>query len=157
LARYAQKLPPGQLVEVVRNRWPGAIVPNWPMVRSGENGLVYRPGEDAIGPIERGMRVNEQIRISPVRVINAEGVMLGVMPTSKALEAAREAGLDLVEVAANERPPVCKIIDFGKFKYTQKKKLTKQKQHQVHIKEIRVRPKTGDHDIEVKVKRARIP
>ena len=81
--------------------------------------------------------------------------MLGVMPTSKALEAAREAGLDLVEVAPNERPPVCKIIDFGKFKYTQKKKLSKQKQHQVHIKEIRVRPKTGDHDIEVKVKRAR--
>ena len=81
--------------------------------------------------------------------------MLGVMPTSKALEAAREAGLDLVEVAPNERPPVCKIIDYGKFKYTQKKKLSKQKQHQVHVKEIRVRPKTGDHDIEVKVKRAK--
>jgi len=113
------------------------------------------PEEDAIGPIERGLRVNEQIRISPVRVINAEGVMLGVMPTSKALEAAREAALDLVEVAPNERPPVCKIIDYGKFKYTQKKKAGKQKQHQVHIKEIRVRPKTGDHDIEVKVKRAR--
>ena len=66
--------------------------------------------------------MNEQIRISPVRVINAEGAMLGVMPTSKALEAAREAGMDLVEVAPNERPPVCKIIDYGKFKYTQKKK-----------------------------------
>ena len=89
-----------------------------------------------------------------MRVINAEGAMLGVMPTSKALEAAREAGLDLVEVAPNERPPVCKIIDYGKFKYTQKKKLSKQKQHQVQVKEIRVRPKTGDHDIEVKVKRA---
>ncbi|APW60774.1 translation initiation factor IF-3 [Paludisphaera borealis] len=101
------------------------------------------------------MRVNEQIRISPVRVINAEGGMLGVMPTNKALEAAREVGMDLVEVAPNERPPVCKIIDFGKFKYTQKKRLSKQKQHQVQIKEIRVRPKTGDHDIEVKVKRAR--
>jgi translation initiation factor IF-3 len=99
--------------------------------------------------------VNEQIRISPVRVINAEGVMLGVMPTSKAMESAREAGMDLVEVAPNERPPVCKIIDYGKFKYTQKKKLSKQKQHQVQVKEIRVRPKTGDHDIEVKVKRAR--
>ena len=99
--------------------------------------------------------MNEQIRISPVRVINAEGVMLGVMPTSKAMEAAREAGMDLVEVAPNERPPVCKIIDYGKFKYTQKKKLSKQKQHQVQVKEIRVRPKTGDHDIEVKVKRAR--
>jgi translation initiation factor IF-3 len=123
--------------------------------RSSEFYQSLVPGEDAIGPIERGLRVNEQIRISPVRVINAEGAMLGVMPTSKALEASREAGLDLVEVAPNERPPVCKIIDYGKFKYTQKKKLSKQKQHQVHVKEIRVRPKTGDHDIEVKVKRAK--
>ena len=104
---------------------------------------------------DQHQRVNEQIRISPVRVINAEGAMLGVMPTSKALEAAREAGMDLVEVAPNERPPVCKVIDYGKFKYTQKKKLSKQKQHQIQVKEIRVRPKTGDHDIEVKVKRAR--
>ena len=63
--------------------------------------------------------------------------------------------MDLVEVAPNERPPVCKIIDYGKFKYTQKKKLSKQKQHQIQVKEIRVRPKTGEHDIEVKVKRAR--
>ena len=117
--------------------------------------LFLVPEEDVIGPIERGLRVNEQIRISPVRVINAEGAMLGVMPTSKALETAREAGMDLVEVAPNERPPVCKIIDYGKFKYTQKKKLSKQKQHQIQVKEIRVRPKTGEHDIEVKVKRAR--
>jgi len=123
--------------------------------RFGEGSRVLVPEEDVIGPIERGLRVNEQIRISPVRVINAEGAMLGVMPTSKALEAAREAGMDLVEVAPNERPPVCKVIDYGKFKYTQKKKLSKQKQHQIQVKEIRVRPKTGDHDIEVKVKRAR--
>lgn len=105
--------------------------------------------------IERTLRVNEQIRISPVKVINAEGAMLGTMPTGKAMELAREAGLDLVEVAPSERPPVCKIMDFGKFKYSQKKRASKQKQHQVHVKEIRVRPKTGDHDIEVKVKRAR--
>ena len=121
-----------------------------------------RPGEDAIGPIDRternadrGQRVNEQIRITPVRVISADGTMLGILPTGKAMELAREAGLDLVEVAANERPPVCKIMDYGKFKYEQKKKTSKQKTHQVQIKEIRVRPKTGDHDIEVKVKRAR--
>ncbi len=111
-----------------------------------------RPREDAI---DKNHRVNEQIRISPVRVINAEGVVLGVMPTGKAMEIARENGLDLVEVAPNDRPPVCKIMDFGKFKYDQKKKVTKQKQHQVHIKEIRVRPKTGDHDIDVKVRHAR--
>lgn len=81
--------------------------------------------------------------------------MLGVLPTGKAMELAREAGMDLVEVAANERPPVCKIMDYGKFKYQQKIKTKKQKTHQIQIKEIRVRPKTGDHDIEVKVKRAR--
>jgi translation initiation factor IF-3 len=101
------------------------------------------------------LRVNEQIRISPVRLINAEGVAVGVLPTGKALETAHEAGLDLVEVAPNERPPVCRIMDYGKFKYQQKKRTSKQKQHQVQTKEIRVRPKTGDHDIEVKVKRAR--
>ena len=110
------------------------------------------PGE---GTIDRNLRVNEQIRISPVRVINAEGVMLGVMPTGKAMESAREAGMDLVEVAANERPPVCKIMDFGKFKYSQKKRASKQKQHQVQVKEIRVRPKTGDHDVETKANQAR--
>jgi translation initiation factor IF-3 len=120
------------------------------------------PEEDDIGPTdrternaERGFRINEQIRISPVRVINAEGAMLGVLPTGKAMEAAREAGLDLVEVAPNERPPVCKIMDYGKFKYEQKKRSSKQKTHQVQVKEIRVRPKTGEHDIDVKVKRAR--
>jgi translation initiation factor IF-3 len=128
-----------------------------PLVGSGQPVAAARvlapcPREDTI---DRNLRVNEQIRISPVRVINAEGAMLGVMPTGKAMEAAREAGLDLVEVAPNERPPVCKIMDFGKFKYSQKKRASKQKQHQVQVKEIRVRPKTGDHDIEVKVKRAR--
>src|SRR5262249_33440894 len=120
--------------------------------RSASQGPEHVPGEDAI---DRTQRVNEQIRISPVRVINAEGAMLGVMPTGKALETARETGQDLVEVAPNERPPVCKIMDYGKFKYEQKKPTHKQKQHQTQIKEIRVRPKTGDHDIEVKVKRAR--
>jgi translation initiation factor IF-3 len=90
-----------------------------------------------------------------VRVISAEGNMLGILPTGKALEQARELGLDLVEVAPNERPPVCKIMDYGKYKYEQKKRTSKQKTHQVQVKEIRVRPKTGDEDIRVKVKRAR--
>ena len=88
-------------------------------------------------------------------MIGADGSQLGVMPTAKAQELAREAMMDLVEVAPNERPPVCKIMDFGKFKYDQKKRVQKQKQHQVQVKEIRVRPKTGDEDIRVKVKKAR--
>lgn len=99
--------------------------------------------------------MNEQIRISPVRVISAEGEQLGIMPTDQALAAAREAELDLVEVAPNERPPVCRIMDFGKFKYQQKKRQHRSQAHHSKIKEIRVRPKTGDHDIDVKVHRAR--
>lgn len=105
--------------------------------------------------IERNLRVNEQIRISPLRVVDAEGQQLGIITREAALAAARQAGLDLVEVAPAERPPVCRIMDFGKFKYEQKKKAHKQKTHHVHIKEIRVRPKTGDHDITVKVNHAR--
>lgn len=101
-------------------------------------------------------RINEQIRISPVRLIGANGEMLGVVPTVQALDLAREAQLDLVEVAATERPPVCKIMDFGKFKFLQKQKLKdKTKSHQQKLKEIRLRPKTGDHDIDTKVNQAR--
>lgn len=82
--------------------------------------------------------------------------MIGVLATAEALKIAMEAGLDLVEVAPTERPPVCRILDYGKFKYEQKKKQAKnQKTHQVQIKEIRLRPKIGDHDIEFKVKHAR--
>jgi translation initiation factor IF-3 len=77
------------------------------------------------------------------------------MPTSQALEMAREAQLDLVEVAAQERPPVCKIMDYGKFRYQQSHKQKKSKTHQQRLKEIRVRPKTGDHDIDTKVNQAR--
>lgn len=82
--------------------------------------------------------------------------MIGVLATAEAMKIAMEAGLDLVEVAPTERPPVCRILDYGKFKYEQKKKQAKnQKTHQVQIKEIRLRPKIGDHDIEFKVKHAR--
>ena len=98
--------------------------------------------------------MNDAIRITPIRLIGAEGEQLGIVPTAQAMEMAREAGMDLVEVADKERPPVCKIMDYGKFKYAQSKK-THQKTHQQKLKEIRVRPKTGDHDIETKVNQAR--
>jgi translation initiation factor IF-3 len=90
-----------------------------------------------------------------VRVISDEGAQLGVIPTIEALDRAREAGLDLVEVAPNESPPVCRIMDFGKFKYQQKKKHHKTHVHHAKIKEVRLRPKTGEHDIEFKVAQAR--
>jgi len=104
---------------------------------------------------ERGPRINEQIRITPIRLIGASGEALGVVPTAQALEMARDLGLDLVEVAPHEKPPVCKIVDYGKLKYEQSRKKDKAKSHQQKLKEIRVRPKTGDHDIETKVNQAR--
>jgi translation initiation factor IF-3 len=99
--------------------------------------------------------MNEQIRISPVRLIGTDGEQLGVVPTSQALEKAREAGLDLVEMAADERPPVCKILDYSKMRFEASQKNGKNKVRPQKLKEIRVRPKTGDHDIETKVTQAR--
>jgi translation initiation factor IF-3 len=107
-------------------------------------------------PPDRGQRLNEQIRISPIRLIGANGEQLGLVPTAQALEKAREAGLDLVEVAADERPPVCKILDYGKMRFENSQKNNKgHKVRQQKLKEIRVRPKTGVHDIETKVAQAR--
>lgn len=104
---------------------------------------------------DRGLRCNDQIRISPVRLIGAQGEQLGIVPTAQALDMAREAGQDLVEVAPNERPPVCKILDYGKLRYQQSRKGNKaSKVHQQKLKEIRVRPKTGDHDVDTKINQA---
>ncbi|WP_145222281.1 translation initiation factor IF-3 [Gimesia alba] len=106
--------------------------------------------------IETTQRLNDQIRISPVRVIDQDGEQLGVIPTAEALKLAMEANLDLVEVASDAKPPVCRIMDYGKLKYERKKKTSKNtKQHQVQLKEIRMRPKIGKHDIEFKLKSAR--
>src|SRR5439155_6673672 len=107
-------------------------------------------------PPDRGPRMNEQIRISPVRRVGAGGEQLGLVPTAQALEKAREAGLDLVEVAADERPPVCKILDYGKMRFANSQKGSKTgKVRQQKVKEIRLRPKTGDHDVDTKVAQAR--
>src|SRR5438876_8070008 len=100
--------------------------------------------------------MNEQIRISPIRLIGPEGEQLGVIPTVQALDKARAAGLDLVEVAADERPPVCKILDYGKMRFANSQKGNKtRKVRQQKLKEIRLRPKTGDHDLETKAFQAR--
>ncbi len=103
------------------------------------------------------LRTNEQIRVPSVRVINAEGEQLGVIATFEALRIARNDGLDLVEVAPKENPPVCRILDYGKFKYQQQKKehKSRKKQHVNELKELRLRPKTDKHDLGIKVNRAR--
>ena len=93
----------------------------------------------------QGPRINHQIRIRQVRVIDEENKQLGIMETADALALAVHKQLDLVEIAPNQRPPVCRIMDFGKFKYEEKKKeqASRRKQHQVQVKELRVRPAIG--------------
>jgi len=101
-------------------------------------------------------RINDRIRVPRVKVVDENGVMLGEMPTLQAVQIARERGYDLVEVAAEARPPVCKLLDYGKYKYEQKKKQkkSKSKQHVQQVKEVRLRPLTDDHDLMTKLKKA---
>jgi translation initiation factor IF-3 len=102
------------------------------------------------------VRINQRIRVPEIRVIGEDGEMLGIMTTSDALRRAQEKGLDLVEVNPKADPPVCKILDFGKYKYDEKKKAreAKRKQSVVEIKEIKLRPKTDDHDLQFKTRAA---
>jgi translation initiation factor IF-3 len=94
--------------------------------------------------------------VPEVRVINNDGEQLGVMATDKAIEIAEEQGLDLVEVSPTASPPVCRIVDYGKYKYEKNKRLrqSKKKQHTIHVKEIKLRPKTEEHDYQFKKKHA---
>jgi len=122
---------------------------------SGEGGL---SGDDR-GAKQRAMepRVNRRIRVPEVRVILDDGEQLGVMSTLDALRRAEDMGLDLVEVSPMAKPPVCKIMDYGKFKYQQKRKTAdaKKKQSVIELKEVKFRPKTDVHDFDVKVNRLR--
>ncbi|MFH1700067.1 MAG: translation initiation factor IF-3 [Candidatus Zixiibacteriota bacterium] len=103
------------------------------------------------------IRVNERIRVSPIRLIGPDSEQVGIIPTAEALERAREAGLDLVEVSPTARPPVCRILDYGKYKYNLAKKAadSKKKQHSISIKGMRYRPKTEEHDYQFKLKHVR--
>jgi translation initiation factor IF-3 len=107
--------------------------------------------------VQQQYRINQQIRIPEVRVIDAEGGQLGIIPTDQARRMADEKGLDLVEVAPDARPPVCKIMDYGKFRYTLKKKEhdAKKKSHATQLKEIRLRPKIDKHDRDFKLNQAK--
>jgi translation initiation factor IF-3 len=107
--------------------------------------------------INEKVRVNRQIRISPVRVISPDGEQLGILPIERAMEIAEEQGLDLVEVAPLARPPVCRIMDYGKFKYEEQRQAreARKKQHHVQLKEVKMRPGIEDHDFDFKVRHAR--
>lgn len=119
-----------------------------------------RNGGQALSSIDRerrGPRINRQIRISPVRVIGPDGAQLGVLPVDEALGMAQEKGLDLVEVAPTARPPVVKIMDYGKYKFEEAKaaRAARKKQHVIHLKEVKFRPGIDDHDFEFKTRHAR--
>jgi len=106
--------------------------------------------------IQKNPRVNNQIKLSQIRLIDENGQNLGIVETDKALEIAREKGLDLIEIAPNVRPPVCRIMDYGKYQYqkSREERQQKTKQKKIEIKGVRISLRTGQHDLEVKVKQA---
>lgn len=103
------------------------------------------------------MRVNRQIRVPKVRLIDEEGQQVGVVSLSEALQRAEDAELDLVEVVPTASPPVCKILNYGKYRYdqTKREKESKKAQHQVKVKEVKVKPNINEHDLQTKVRQAR--
>lgn len=111
----------------------------------------------AVQSDNKGPRVNEQIRISPIRLVGADGEQVGVVPIDQARQMADEKGLDLVEVAPMARPPVVKLMDYGKYRFEQAKaaRAAKKKQHTVQVKEVKYRPGISDHDFEFKTRHAR--
>ena len=104
--------------------------------------------------IAKRINVNRRIRAKEVRLIDPDGKQLGVLPLMEALETAQSHGLDLVEVSPNVSPPVCRIMDYGRYKYQQNKKLqeAKKRQSTFQVKEIKIRPMTGEHDLQVKIR-----
>lgn len=106
--------------------------------------------------ISKEMRMNEEIRVKEVRLLSPEGEQLGIVPIKDALSMAREKELDLVEISPNAKPPVCRIMDIGKFKYEQAKrdKEARKKQKVISVKEVKIRPNIEEHDLTVKTKNA---
>jgi len=143
--------------------------PPWPRTfGSGIPGLFYWPLEGArrepahskaevLTIKEQKVRVNDQIRISPIRLISDEGEQIGIVSIDEARSRAEEAGLDLVEVAPDARPPVVKLMDYGKFKYEQARaaREARKKQHTIQVKEVKFRPGIEEHDYEFKTRHAR--
>ena len=124
----------GRTLTILKSGGAGIAISRWP----------NRPNQKDL------TRVNKAIKAREVRVIDPNGEQVGILPTAKAQAVADDFGLDLVEVSPNSNPPVCKIMDYGRYKYeqTKKKQEAKKKQTQFQLKEIKVRPKTGEHDLQ---------
>jgi len=129
-------------------------MPCSPSIRRAEPELTQHKGQTISRPVQT--RVNDRIRIREVRLIDDEGTQVGIIATRDALEMARERGLDLVEVAPNAVPPVCRLMDYGKFRYEQsrKERESRRNQHVVELKEVRLSPKIDDHDLDTKGRQA---
>jgi translation initiation factor IF-3 len=122
----------------------------------GEN-AIRRPMKATAAPQKEGPRTNRDIRVPIVQLIDAQGQNRGPTPTEEAQQLAEEAGLDLVEIVPNANPPVCKILDYGKFRFLEQKKAAEARKRQkvVEVKEIKLRPGIDDHDYDVKMKAVR--
>ncbi|WP_444541766.1 translation initiation factor IF-3 [Actibacterium pelagium] len=124
-----------------------------PEISEGTRTIARRP-HNAPPQRDTGPRVNDRIRAPEIRLIGADGENIGVVHPRKAMDLAAEAGLDLVEISPNATPPVCKIMDFGKFKYEQQKRESeaRKKQKIIEVKEVKFRPNTDTHDYDVKMR-----
>jgi len=143
---------------------PSPIIPRAPGSPAPSSTFSPRPrpfpprGERNFNREEKDdVRLNERIRVPNVRLIDENGEQVGIVPTQQALQMARDRNLDLMEVAATANPPVCKICDYGKFKYEKKKKETQARKNQViqKVKEVQLRPNTDQHDLDYKIKNSR--
>ena len=134
---------------LTRRYFPSSNINN-----SGRNKTIARRPHNAPPTRDTGPRVNDRIRAPEIRLIGADGDNVGVVTPEKAMELAEQAGLDLVEISPNAAPPVCKIMDYGKYKYEQQKRESeaRKKQKIVEVKEVKFRPNTDTHDYDVKMR-----
>ena len=132
---------------------PGETASYNPSPQKDEKTIARRP-HNAPPTRDTGPRVNDRIRAQEIRLIGADGEQIGVVSPRRGLEMAEDAGLDLVEISPNASPPVCKIMDFGKFKYEQQKRESeaRKKQKTIEVKEVKFRPNTDTHDYDVKMR-----
>jgi translation initiation factor IF-3 len=130
-------------------------VARWKCVLTTEESLTIRRPSRATLPVQKdGPRINEEIRAREIHLIDKDGANKGTVTVAEALVFAQEAGLDLVEIAPNAEPPVCKLLDYGKFKYQEQKKAAEARKRQkvVEVKEVKFRPMIDDHDYDVKMR-----
>lgn len=141
----------------VKTALPGSGVAVFARTPEGPRSFFLLSRGIRIQDTTKRVRVNRQIRISPVRVIGADGSQLGILAVDEALRMAEDQGLDLVEVAATARPPVVRIMDYGKYKFEMAKqaRIAKKKQHVIELKEVKYRPGIDDHDFDTKTRHAR--